>query len=190
MSPVLQPPRSRRRVAAVAASAGLAAVLVAGCSQGPTDPPLTTVPPAARGAAVTLSGQTLDGSRLDVADLRGSVVVLNVWGSWCGPCRGEASVLAASAQALVDQKVQFVGINIKDNADAARAFERKYSLSYPSIFDTGGTTLLALRALPAVATPTTVLLDAQGRPAARFLGPVTEAGLQGAVRTLLAEGTP
>lgn len=148
--------------------------------------PVMEVSPAQRGAPVELGGTTLDGATLDLADLRGRVVVVNVWGSWCAPCRTEAPVLAKLSRSYADRGVAFVGVNVKDNRAAALAFERTYGLTYPSIEDRDGRAVLALsRHVPASAVPVTLVLDGQGRVAARVLGAVREATLRALLESVL-----
>lgn len=122
-----------------------------------------------RDEPVELVGEDLAGETVDVADLRGEPVVVPVWGSWCGPCRAEAPAVVAAAEELEDQ-AEFVGINIRDNEGAARAFEREYDVPYPSIVDDG----TALLAFPGILTPQTVpafvVLDADGRVAGSIIG--------------------
>lgn len=125
----------------------------------------------------TITGTTLDGKQVSLSDYAGKVVVVNVWGSWCGPCRAEAAHLAQAADELAAKGVVFLGINTRDNSAAtALAFEQKRHVPYPSIFDPGGRTLLAFNGtLNPTAIPTTVVIDAQGRVAARISGPVGSA---------------
>lgn len=120
------------------------------------------------------TAQLLDGSTFDTAQLRGQVAVFNVWGSWCGPCRVEAPDLARVARER-NGEVNFFGINVRDNPDAARAFERSFDVPYPSIApDDSAQALLAFGgALASAAVPSTVVLDAEGRIAARIVGRVT-----------------
>lgn len=152
---------------------------------------VTEVAKADRGSPVAIAGPTLDGGRVDVADLRGDVVVVNVWGSWCAPCREEAPVLAALSQELAGQGVAFVGVNVKDNPASARAFESRYGITYASIDDAGGEALLSLtQYAPANAVPVTLVLDRSGRVAARVLGQVREATLRALLQPVLAEETP
>lgn len=151
------------------------------------DQPVSEFPAADRGAAVALAGTTLTGERLDVAGLRGKVVVVNVWGSWCAPCRTEAPVLAALSRSYADRGVAFVGVNVKDNRAAALAFERSYGIAYPSIEDPDGQAVLALsQYVPASAVPVTLVLDIEGRVAARVLGAVREATLRALLDSALA----
>ncbi len=122
------------------------------------------VAPAKRTGAVALSGSTTDGTTVSVADWRGKLVVVNVWYASCAPCRIEAPDLAAIATATPD--VQFLGINTRDDAAAAQAFEKKFETPYPSLLDAStGAALLALRGtIPPQAVPSTVVLDTEGRP--------------------------
>ncbi len=165
------------------------ALVLAGCSGSSKgtgtsaypigDGAVLQVPAQQRGEPVTLKGTTLDGKPLDVASLRGQTVVLNVWGSWCPPCRKEAPALVAAASDLASQKVTFVGINTRDASVAqALAYQQKYKVTYPSLVDDGGKLLLALKgAVPPNAIPTTLILDRQGRVAARFSGEITKVTL-------------
>lgn len=142
-----------------------------------------------RGEQVQLSGTTLTDDVLDVADLRGQVVAVNVWGSWCVPCREEAPTLARVSTDYASQGVRFVGVNIKDNRAAALAFEERYGITYPSIEDADGRAMLALsRYVPAQAVPVTLVLDRDGRVASRVIGVVREATLRALLDTTLAEG--
>ncbi len=142
---------------------------------------------ADRQAAPEIKGTTLDGQALDVASMRGRVVVVNFWASWCAPCRAEAPNLKAVAERRGPEGVSFVGVAIKDDADAARAFERTQAVPYPSLFDQAGLVLTRFRALAPQTPPSTLLLDRQGRIAGRFIGGVTEAELDGPVQVLLGE---
>jgi thiol-disulfide isomerase/thioredoxin len=101
-------------------------------------------------------------------------VVLNVWGSWCGPCRTEAPILADTARDLADQGVQFIGINTRDHGTARPlAFQRNFDIPYPSIYDPDGSTLLSFTGtLPLNAIPSTVIIDRKGRVAGRVLGEI------------------
>jgi len=138
----------------------------------------TVVPAADRCPAPTLRGTTLDGTPLDVADLRGSVVVLNVWGSWCAPCKKEQPDLQHAADDLAADGVRFVGINVRDRTKGnALAHVRRYAVTYPSLFDPSAKMVARFRDLPASAIPTTVVLDREGRIASRVLGATSYAEL-------------
>jgi thiol-disulfide isomerase/thioredoxin len=136
---------------------------------------VTEVKVADRAKPVELSGTTLDGDKLSIADLRGDVVVINIWGAWCPSCRKEMPDLVAVANGYAeDSGVRFVGIDVRESsADNGRAFVRTFKVPYPSLDDQGGESLLALRGVvPPTATPSTLVLDAEGRVAARVLGPI------------------
>jgi thiol-disulfide isomerase/thioredoxin len=136
---------------------------------------ITTMPPAERQAAPALRGRTLDGKQISLAAFKGKVVVLNVWGSWCPPCRKETPDLVAAAKALRPKGVEFLGINTRDNDPGpAKAFVRIFEVPYPSVYDPHGAQLLGFRdTLPPSAIPSTLVIDRQGRVAARVLGPMT-----------------
>jgi thiol-disulfide isomerase/thioredoxin len=143
-------------------------------SAGMTDAgSIVTVAPADRHSPVTLSGETLAGKSVDLADYRGQVVVVNYWASWCGPCRGEAPDLVEAHKRLPD--VQFLGLDRNDDSRAnALAFVRTFEVPYPSLYDSGGKLLLAFNgAVPPTSLPSTIVLDTQGRVAAVVLGPTT-----------------
>jgi thiol-disulfide isomerase/thioredoxin len=132
---------------------------------------IRTVDAADRKDPIELSGDDLDGKPLDIADFRGKPVVVAVWGSWCGPCRGEAPDVVAAATELGD-RAQFVGINLRDSStDNAKAFVRKFDVPYPSFYSPDGQAMLRFPgALGPRAIPAFVVLDADGRIAASILG--------------------
>ncbi|GAA1604845.1 TlpA family protein disulfide reductase [Kribbella catacumbae] len=141
-----------------------------------------------RPAAPRLKGTTLDGASFDLATLRGKVVVINTWGSWCSPCRAEADDLARVARETASGPVRFVGIDTRDNSAAAQAFVRSFDITYPSVVDTDGQVLLAFRrVLPVNAVPATLILDRDGRVAARVIGRVDHSTLRGLVDDVVAE---
>ncbi|HYQ33181.1 MAG TPA: TlpA disulfide reductase family protein [Lapillicoccus sp.] len=146
---------------------------------------------ADRGAAVSLGGTTVDGkSWSTAADAPGKVVVVNVWGSWCAPCVDETPHLQQVWQSYstAGKPVAFVGIDIKESAATAAAFLKANSVTYPSLSDSGsgGQPMLALQG-KAAATPSTLVLDRQGRIAACVLGATTVSTLTGLVDDVLAE---
>lgn len=151
---------------------------------------LTRWSPANRPRLPRLRGRTLDGARLDVSDWQGGVVVVNTWGSWCGPCRKEAPDLRRVFDETRAAGVRFVGLDTRDNDAAARAYTREFAISYPSLVDHDGRLMLAFgRTIPVSAVPTTVVVDARGGIAARVIGAVTYATLRGLVNDTLAERT-
>lgn len=124
--------------------------------------------------APKLVGETLDGKKLDLADYRGKVVVVNVWGSWCKPCRHEAPELNKASKELGDSVV-FVGINTRDkNPVPARKFVQTFEVGFPSVYDPDGKLLLGFRGLiSASAIPSTLVIDAEGKVAVRVLGEIS-----------------
>jgi peroxiredoxin len=168
--------------------AAVVAGLLAGCStsgQGTGNQgyvsgngSVTTIEGANREPAPDVAGSSLDRKPLTIDDYPGQVIVLNVWGSWCGECREETADLERAWQQLSRQDVQFIGINTRDNQAEARSYVRNKGITYPSIFDPDGQTLLGFRGtVSPAAIPTTIVLDARHRVAARILGPITESTL-------------
>ncbi|MFD8449833.1 TlpA family protein disulfide reductase [Streptomyces coelicoflavus] len=150
-----------------------------------------TVARGERQAPNALKGETLQGKPLDVASLKGEVVVMNVWGSWCPPCRAEAPNFVKVAAETKEKGVSFVGINTRDtNRGAAIAFENDYSVNYPSLYDPTGEILLRgfpKGSLNAQTIPSTIILDRDGKIAARALQPLTEEKLRKMIDPLIAE---
>lgn len=180
------------RRTAVRIAAGLAAmVMLAACARTGADEQsrsagevgypavarnLTRVPPDQRKELPAVSGPALGTSKtISTQEYRGKVVVINVWGSWCPPCRKEAPDLQA-ASVETKNVAQFVGITSKDYDPApAEAFVRSFKITYPSIYDPTGKVLLAFAGeLPPSAIPSTMIIDRQGRLAVRVLSEVSE----------------
>lgn len=137
------------------------------------DGTIAVLPESDRRPAPSVQGVTLDGDRFDLSALRGRIVVLNVWGSWCGPCRAEAPLLQRAFPALTRKGADLVGLDTRESAEPARAFVQAAGLTYPSVSDRDGRLQLAFSdTLPPAAIPSTVIVDAQGRVAARIIGPV------------------
>ncbi len=143
--------------------------------------------PDDRDPSPKLSGRTLEGQDLDLASLRGQVVVVNFWAQWCNPCRAEAKNLNAVYAQTKAKGVAFVGIDIKDDDVAARAFQRSKQVLYPSLVDPDGLLLLKFAGKAPQQPPTTLILDRQGRVAALFSGGLTETQLLGPVQVIAAE---
>ncbi len=136
--------------------------------------------------APVLTGTDLNGDEVDTATWLGSPGVINVWASWCAPCRAEAPELVAVAKQNPD--VNFLGLDTRDNDEAARQFVKKYNITYPNLPDPNGQLVLKFSdSLPPQAIPSTLLIDSQGRVAGRFLGAVDATELDDALQQLQAE---
>ncbi|MFC4469857.1 TlpA family protein disulfide reductase [Streptomyces xiangluensis] len=194
--------RTRSRAALFTSGAAVTALLLSACGSGGTSggsgntgfvtgtDGIATVEKAERAAAPELSGKTIDGEQLDVADYKGDIVVLNVWGSWCGPCRLEAKNFVKVSEDLKDQGVQFVGINTRDTSTKpAVAFEKEYGVTYPSLYDPTGKLMLRFEkgTLNPQAIPSTIVIDRQGNIASRSLQPLSEEKLRKMIKPILAE---
>ncbi|MGB8022681.1 MAG: TlpA disulfide reductase family protein [Candidatus Nanopelagicales bacterium] len=182
-------------------------ILLGGCAQSPTagervatdvaeqgyvsgDGTTTIVAQSERAAAPELTGKTLDGEDFRLADHLGSVVVLNVWASWCAPCRAEAADLEAVSDDLAGSRVQFVGLNTRDSTEPARAFVDRFGISYPNVVDTDGSRQLLFHdTLPPAAIPSTLVIDQEGRVAGRAIGQVDRSRLLGLIEPILAEAS-
>jgi thiol-disulfide isomerase/thioredoxin len=188
---------------AAALTAAAAVLTVAGCgssgSGGSGDAQagfvtgsggVDTVPLASRKAAPELNGNDLEGKPTALSDFQGKVVVVNIWGSWCSPCRAEAKGLEQVYEKYKGQGVQFLGINTRDtDVTNAKRFEDVNGISYPSIYDPDGTQILKFPkgSLNPQSIPTTVVIDRQGRLAARAMKGLTPEELDAMVSPILAE---
>lgn len=143
---------------------------------------------ADRSVPVTWQGKLADGSTLSSANLSGVVTVLNFWYAGCAPCRAEAPDLVAIAKQF--PKVQFVGVNVRDAAGTAGAFERKFGIDWPSILDASdGSVVLAFTGIVTPqAVPTTLVIDSKGRVAARVLGRIESSTLKALIKRVQDEG--
>ncbi len=169
-------------VATVCAGAALAVVLLTGWATGGNNG-VTDVAGSAsavlysaghRPMAPDFTGTTLTGARLDFSSYRGRVVVLNFWGSWCGPCRAEAPTLAVTAQRYRSDGVAFLGVDVRDTTASALAFTRDFGITYPSVSDPGSVITLDFTAVvPIAGTPTTLVIDRTGHIAGAVFGTVS-----------------
>ncbi len=175
------PHRSLAPGGRAAAAVVVVALVLAGCSGGVRaersgggfvqgEYGITVVPVGDRVDAPDLSGETLSGEQVSLADFAGKTVLINVWGSWCVPCREEVDDLVAARRELPRAEVAFLGINIRDDRSAAQTFEDRYGVTWPSLYDPSSSQLLGFRdSLPASAVPTTYIIDADGNVAVRML---------------------
>jgi thiol-disulfide isomerase/thioredoxin len=165
----------------------LLAATLAGCGGDGSAAATATVEhaPADRAAAPQVTGELLDGARYDLASARGTVVVVNFWGSWCPPCRAEIADLEATYQATKAKGVSFLGVNIRDDRDKARAFQAG-RVSYPSLFDPASRLALAFD-VPPNSIPATIVLDRAGRVAVVIREAVRRSDLEPIVARIAAE---
>ncbi|MEV7520457.1 TlpA disulfide reductase family protein [Streptomyces sp. NPDC091371] len=166
-------------------SAGPAGVAVRAAAEA------AVVEPGARPAAPALAGEDLDGQPVGLDGFRGQVVVLNVWGSWCGPCRAEADDLARLSERTRADGVRFLGINTRDrDRAAAQSFVRAHGIGFPSLHDPAGE--LLLRFPPALLNPQTIpstlVIDRRGRVAVSIGGAVTDQELGPLLARVVEEG--
>jgi thiol-disulfide isomerase/thioredoxin len=190
------------RVKVAVAGAAAACALLAGCAgtqaaqTGPDsgdnrfiagDGSAQVIEAADRRAVPNVEGTTLEDKPLRLADLKGKVVVVNFWASWCAPCRGEAPTLQKLSTEYGPKGVEFVGVNFKDAKDQARAMERTFKITYPSLFDGDGRLMLAFRDVPPNAVPSTLVFDRQGRVAVRIIGATTYSKLNPLITQIAAE---
>jgi thiol-disulfide isomerase/thioredoxin len=151
------------------------------------DGSVTEYPVANRGKSVTWSGPTETGGILSSAQLTGVPVVMNYWYAGCAPCRAEAPELLEISKQF--PKVQFVGVNVRDSAATAAAFNRNFKLTWSSIIDsqTGSVALAFTGIVTPAAVPTTLVIDKKGRVSARVLGRIDKSILTTLIKTVQDE---
>lgn len=148
------------------------------------------IPAAERTEPIEFEAVLDNGGTATHADYAGDVVVVNFWYAACAPCRVEAPELAAAHDDLQGEGVEFLGVNLYDGAEASRAFAEKYGIAYPSALTTvdGSIKLAFAGQTPLNAVPVTLVLDREGRVAARIIGQLREASiLETLVRDALEE---
>ncbi|SDK58875.1 Thiol-disulfide isomerase or thioredoxin [Cryobacterium psychrotolerans] len=195
----------RPRFLTVLAAAATLSILLAGCAADPLaeqyregsskgfiagDGSWTEIPAAKRGDAVAWSGTTENGKAVSSADYAGQVVVLNFWYASCAPCRAEAPDLQKLNQEFEGKGASFLGVNVRDRAANAIAFNDTYGITFPSVMDVedGSMQLAFSGSIPPNAVPTTLVLDGSGRVAARILGRVSSPSiLKTFIRDTIAE---
>lgn len=190
----------------VAALVAAAALVLTGCSSDPNsvanqakagdqkgylsgDGRVEHIPVADRGAPVELAGRTVTGKPWSrVKDAQGKVVVVNKWGSWCGPCVAEAGDLEKvwMSVSTAGKPVAFVGIDTREAPENGAAFLKAHAITYPSLSDETGVLELSLQG-KAASTPSTLVLDSQGRIAGRIAGIADPVILTGLIDDVLAD---
>lgn len=146
------------------------------------------IPPEGRADPLAIQGTTYDGNDFDSTALHGTPLLINVWYASCPPCRVEAPALKAVHSEYGAQGVEFVGVNTRDEAGPATAFEETFGITYPSIPDPDGAVLYSMDGnVSPNAVPTTLILDAEGRVAARISGAAEQSILESLLDAVLAE---
>jgi thiol-disulfide isomerase/thioredoxin len=154
------------------------------------DGSITEIPADERGEAVEFTGTVEDGTEVSFADYAGEVVVVNFWYASCAPCRAEAPALKEISEEFAGNGASFLGVNVRDQAASAIAFNESYGITYPSVMDVddGRLQLAFSGSIPPNAVPTTLVLDSSGRVAARILGQVkTPSILETLIKDTIAE---
>lgn len=155
------------------------------------DGTVVAIPPANRGKPISFTSTTDLGEPLNSTDYDGDVMVVNFWYAACPPCRAEAPDLEALHQQYQDEGVSFIGVNVRDQASTAVAFAERFGVTYPSVIDiTDSAVQLAFAGqVSPNAVPTTIVLDREGRAAARVTGRAEKSILNSLITTVLNETT-
>jgi peroxiredoxin len=189
-----------KRVAATV----LLLVLLSGCSSDPLaeqfrsgdnknyiagDGTVTEYATAERSKINPWSGITESGNRLDSSSLEGFVVVMNWWYAACAPCRAEAPDLVGLSEEFAKRSVQFVGVNVRDTAETALAFDRRFGITFPSVIDqqSGAVSLAFSSVVSPQAVPTTLVITRDGKVASRVLGRIDRSVLRELIETVIEE---
>ncbi|MFD8566610.1 TlpA family protein disulfide reductase [Streptomyces sp. NPDC057694] len=205
MSAACRAPRTAaitRRAAKLTVAAAAAALVLTACGNGGTSGGgnntnfvtgtggIATVEKGERSPAPDLTGKDLTGDKLTLSAYKGKVVVINVWGSWCPPCRAEAKYFSKVAGETEGKDVQFLGINTRDpDSGPAKSFEKDYGITYPSYYDPSGKLLLQFKkgTLNPQSIPSTLVIDREGNIAARSLRALNEKNLRKMIDPVIAE---
>jgi thiol-disulfide isomerase/thioredoxin len=167
----------------------LSSLIFSGCGSGGTsvseesfvagDGVVTFVAEENRSFAPEINGESLLGEKTSIE--KGKITVINVWASWCSPCRAEAPSLQAISEKY--PATQFIGVLTRDSKDSALAFTRRFKITFPTIAD--DEILLEFRnSLPVTSIPTTIILDKNRKVAARISGAITIASLSNLIEKI------
>ena len=146
-----------------------------------------TIPAGDRKSAPAVTGSLVGGGSWDLQAQRGKVVVLNFWGPWCAPCRVETPDFSAVAKETKADGVEFMGVAVRDDEQSVAAFLKDRQISYPSLFDRPGKTVLRFRDLRVAGFPFTIIIDKHGRVAAVYVSALLRQDIQPVVTKLAAE---
>jgi thiol-disulfide isomerase/thioredoxin len=194
-----------RRILRITALVAVSTLLLAGCTVDQLaldygsggnknyvagDGSVLELAPEERKDPVVFEGETDAGLEVSSEDYAGEVLVVNFWAGYCAPCRVEAPELEKLSQKWAGEGAAFLGVNTYDEPETSLAFARTYGVTYPSVIDarSGAVQLAFAGTVAPSALPTTIVLDREGRVAARILGQLPAASILDAiVKTLVAE---
>lgn len=184
--------RARSRILGIGAAVIVAAFALTGCTANDSlanqyrsgngqnyiagDGTVSEYAAGNRGEPVSFTGKLQNGDTVTSKDYAGKVLVVNFWYAGCPPCRVEAPDLQSLSEKYAAQGVGFLGVNLYDSAQTAASFEKDKGVTYPSVLDrdTGSVLLAFSKTVPPKATPTTLVVDKEGRVAARILGAIPD----------------
>ena len=170
--------RARLLAGVGAVVAAIAVLLMTGLGR---DPSVIASPLVGR-TAPNFTLPQLDGPPVTLARLRGQIVVINFWASWCTECQVEQAALDQTWQQFRDSGVVVIGVDFEDSTGAARGYVRTDDVTYPVVEDTDSSTALAygLRGVPE-----TFIVNRSGRIVNRIIGPVDATALTSEINSTL-----
>lgn len=145
------------------------------------------IPREDRKPAPDVTGELLGGQSFKLSSLKGKVVVLNFWATWCAPCRVEAPELEKIYTKYQPKGVALIGVLVRDSKDQGEVYSKQEGLTYPSIYDPKTQIALQFRNYPVVAIPSTIVFDRNGDVAAAYVSSVNATSLTETIDKLLAE---
>jgi cytochrome c biogenesis protein CcmG/thiol:disulfide interchange protein DsbE len=173
---------TRRRAPLLAGVVAVVTVIVVLLMTGLGRDPSVIASPLVGRAAPNFALPQLDGAPVTLAKLRGQVVVINFWASWCAECHAEQAALDQTWQQFQDSGVVVIGVDFEDSTGAARGYVRSEGVTYPVVEDAGSKTALAygLRGVPE-----TFVVNRSGRIVSHVIGPVGAAALASEINSML-----